>query len=55
MTKVVFDAEKINRHPNWSNVNNKAEIQLFTHEAEDTITDKDFKLSKKIDKFFNKE
>lgn len=55
MTKVVFAAKKINRHPIWYNVYNKAEIQLFTHEAKDTITDKDIKLSKKIDKFFNKE
>ena len=55
MTKVAFAAEKMGHHPNWSNVYNKVEIKLFTHEAKDSITDKDVKLSKEIDKIFNKE
>jgi 4a-hydroxytetrahydrobiopterin dehydratase len=55
MTKVAFAAEKMGHHPNWSNVYNKVNIQLFTHEAEDSITEKDIKLSKKIDKIFLKE
>lgn len=55
MTKVAFAAEKMGHHPNWSNVYNKLAIQLFTHEANDSITEKDVKLSKEIDKIFNKE
>ena len=55
MTKVAFAAEKMGHHPNWSNVYNKVAIQLFTHEANDSITEKDVKLSKEIDKIFNKE
>lgn len=42
-------------HPNWNNVYNKVDILLFTHDAENSITEKDIKLSKEIDKIFNKE
>jgi len=55
MTKVAFAAEKISHHPNWSNVYNKVDIKLFTHEEKDSITDKDLKFSKEIDQIFNKE
>lgn len=55
MTKVAFAAEKMNHHPNWSNVYNKVDIKLFTHDAKNSITEKDVKLSKEIDKIFNKE
>ena len=54
MTKVAFAAEKIGHHPNWSNVYNKVDILLFTHEAKNIITEKDLKLSKKIDMIFKK-
>ncbi len=52
MTKVAFAAEKMGHHPNWSNVYNKVDIKLFTHEAKDSITEKDVKLSKEINKIF---
>jgi 4a-hydroxytetrahydrobiopterin dehydratase len=52
MTKVAFAAEKMGHHPNWSNVYNKVDIKLVTHEAKDSITEKDVKLSKEIDKIF---
>jgi len=55
MTKVAFEAEKMGHHPNWSNVYNKVDIQLFTHDAKDSITEKDFILSKEIDKIFHRE
>jgi 4a-hydroxytetrahydrobiopterin dehydratase len=55
MTKVAFAAEKMGHHPNWSNVYNKVDIMLFTHDAKDSITDKDVKLSEEIDKIFNKQ
>lgn len=55
MTKVAFAAEKLGHHPNWSNVYNKVDILLFTHEAENSVTEKDVKLSKVIDKIFKKE
>lgn len=54
MTKVAFAAEKMNHHPNWSNVYNKVEIRLFTHDANDTVTEKDVRLSKEIDRISEK-
>lgn len=49
MTRVAIEAEKQNHHPWWSNVYNKVEIRLTTHDAGNTITEKDRKLAKTID------
>jgi 4a-hydroxytetrahydrobiopterin dehydratase len=49
MTRVALLAESMNHHPNWSNVWNKVEISLSTHDAGDIITEKDRKLAKAID------
>ena len=54
MTAVAFAAEKMGHHPTWTNVYNKVDIQLFTHEAKDSVTDKDVKLSKEIDSIYKK-
>jgi 4a-hydroxytetrahydrobiopterin dehydratase len=53
MTKVAFAAEKMGHHPNWSNVYNRVAIKLCTHDANDSITEKDIMLSKEIDIIFN--
>jgi len=50
MTKVALLAEKMNHHPLWTNVYNKVEISLSTHDAGDVVTDKDRKLAEEIDK-----
>lgn len=49
MTKVALIAEKMNHHPNWSNVYNKVEIALCTHDAGDVVTERDRKLAAAID------
>ena len=49
MTRVALAAEKADHHPKWTNVYNTVEIWLNTHDAGDIVTDKDHKLSKKID------
>lgn len=49
MAKVALVAEKMNHHPNWSNVYNKVHIGLCTHDAGNTVTDKDRKLANAID------
>lgn len=49
MTKVAILAEKANHHPWWSNVYNQVEIRLTTHDAGNTITQKDKDLAKQID------
>lgn len=48
MTKVAILAEKANHHPEWSNVYNKVEIELTSHDA-GGITVKDFQLAKGIE------
>ena len=49
MTRVALIAEKIEHHPEWTNIYNKVTIKLNTHDAGDIITDKDRKLAKEID------
>jgi 4a-hydroxytetrahydrobiopterin dehydratase len=49
MTRVALEAEKMNHHPLWTNVWNRVEIWLNTHDAGDIVTEKDRKLAKKID------
>ncbi|MDB5202219.1 MAG: pterin-4-alpha-carbinolamine dehydratase [Ferruginibacter sp.] len=49
MTRVALIAEKMDHHPTWKNVYNTVEITLNTHDAGDTVTDKDRELAKKID------
>jgi 4a-hydroxytetrahydrobiopterin dehydratase len=48
MTKVALAAEKADHHPEWSNVYNKVEIVLSTHDA-GGLSDKDVALAKFID------
>ena len=49
MTRVAIEAEKMDHHPKWTNVYNKVEIWLTTHDAGNMITDKDKKLADIID------
>ncbi len=49
MTRVALAAEKMNHHPLWTNVYNTVEIWLSTHDAGNTVTEKDKKLAEKID------
>ncbi|MFO7746000.1 MAG: 4a-hydroxytetrahydrobiopterin dehydratase [Psychroflexus sp.] len=48
MTRIAFEAEAQQHHPQWYNVYNTLEISLSTHDA-DGVTDKDFKLAEKIE------
>jgi len=50
MTRVALAAEKMDHHPLWTNVYNRVDISLSTHDAGDIVTEKDVKLSKLIDK-----
>jgi 4a-hydroxytetrahydrobiopterin dehydratase len=49
MTKVALVSEKMNHHPEWKNVYNKVTITLYTHDAGNTVTEKDRKLAAAID------
>jgi 4a-hydroxytetrahydrobiopterin dehydratase len=54
MTEVAFLAEKQNHHPNWSNVYNQVDFRLTTHDAGNTVTEKDRKLAAGIEVIFGK-
>ena len=49
MTRVAMLAEQHNHHPFWTNVWNKVDIYLNTHDAGNIVTKKDHDLAKAID------
>ncbi|ADB38253.1 4a-hydroxytetrahydrobiopterin dehydratase [Spirosoma linguale] len=49
MTRVALIAEKMDHHPWWSNVYNQVTIKLSTHDAGNTVTEKDRTLAGAID------
>ena len=49
MTRVAIVAEKMDHHPNWSNVYNQVTIELSTHDAGNMVTENDHNLAKAID------
>ena len=49
MTQVALIAEKMDHHPNWSNVYNTVTIELSTHDAGNKVTALDKKLAAAID------
>jgi 4a-hydroxytetrahydrobiopterin dehydratase len=48
MSRIAFECEAQNHHPNWTNVYNRLNISLSTHDAEG-VTEKDFKLAEAIE------
>jgi 4a-hydroxytetrahydrobiopterin dehydratase len=48
MTRVGFEAEALNHHPDWTNVYNRVSIRLNTHDADDKVTAKDIELAQRI-------
>ncbi|MGY5849484.1 4a-hydroxytetrahydrobiopterin dehydratase [Salegentibacter sp. F14] len=48
MTRIAFEAEALQHHPNWGNVYNELEISLSTHDVKG-VTEKDFKLARAIE------
>ncbi|MBK9195805.1 MAG: 4a-hydroxytetrahydrobiopterin dehydratase [Flavobacteriales bacterium] len=50
MTRVALIAEKMDHHPDWSNVYNTVHVKLNTHSAGGVVTEKDRKLAAAIDR-----
>ena len=50
MTEVALLAERKNHHPEWTNVWNKVNISLSSHDAGGIITERDRKLADGISK-----
>ena len=51
MNKVGVKCEEMDHHPKWTNVYNRLEIELFTHDK-DGLTMKDFDLASFMDQQF---
>jgi len=52
MSRIAFECEAQNHHPNWENVYNSLTIRLNTHDV-NGITQNDFDLDAKIEKIIN--
>lgn len=50
MTRVALAAEKMDHHPEWSNVYRTVEVTLSTHDA-GGVTEKDISLARAMDSF----
>lgn len=50
MTRVGFEAEELNHHPDWTNVYNRVVVRLNTHDAGNKVTAKDVKLATRMQK-----
>lgn len=48
MTRIAFEAEAEQHHPEWTNVYNSLSISLSTHDA-GGVTEKDIKMAKTIE------
>lgn len=48
MSRAALWAEKLNHHPEWSNVYRRVDVRLTTHDA-GGVTQLDIKLAKKMD------
>jgi 4a-hydroxytetrahydrobiopterin dehydratase len=49
MTRCALAAEKLDHHPEWSNVYRKVHVKLTTHSA-DGLTELDFQLAVEMDR-----
>lgn len=49
MVRVGFEAEAMNHHPEWTNVYNRVEVRLSTHDAGGKVTAKDVELARRME------
>lgn len=52
MTRIAFECEAQNHHPDWSNVYKTLNVRLNTHDA-GGVTEKDFELADSIEAIVN--
>lgn len=51
MTQVAFHAEEIEHHPEWTNIYNKVDVRLTTHDVSG-ISSHDIRLAKRMEHIF---
>lgn len=51
MTRTALAAEKLDHHPDWSNVYKTVDVKLNTHDA-GGLTELDFKLARRMNAFY---
>ena len=52
MSRAALIAEKMNHHPEWSNVYQRVDVRLTTHDA-GGITELDLRLAEEMDRLLN--
>ena len=50
MVRVSYEAEAMNHHPEWTNVYNRVDVRLTTHDAGGKVTAKDVELARRVQK-----
>jgi 4a-hydroxytetrahydrobiopterin dehydratase len=55
MVAAGVEAEKLNHHPEWSNVYNRVTVHLATHDLGNAISHLDLALAHKMEALFAKE
>ena len=48
MTRVAFEAEALDHHPDWTNVYQRVTVRLNTHDAGGRVTAHDVELARRI-------
>ena len=51
IVRLAFHAEELDHHPELTNVYNRVEVRLTTHDAGDRVTDRDVRLARAIESF----
>lgn len=54
MQQASIEISHLNHHPEWTNIYNKVRVTLTTHDASNTVTQKDFDLAEILDTVFEK-
>jgi 4a-hydroxytetrahydrobiopterin dehydratase len=52
MQDASVEIDQLNHHPEWSNVYNRVEVKLTTHDAGNKVTEKDHKLAAILDEVY---
>ncbi len=52
MQEASIEIDSLNHHPSWTNIYNRVEVELTTHDAGNTVTEKDLQLAAMLDRCY---